>query len=97
MVRYEHVLGPWMWPGMDLLGILFFIALLGLLAWGLVSFLGRRNIPVAGYPPTPPPAQPNALEILRQRYARGEIDDAAFQRMREQLEAATAPGPQQQP
>jgi uncharacterized membrane protein len=30
-------------------------------------------------------AQPSALEMLQQRYARGEIDEPTFQRMREQL------------
>ncbi|HEU0003802.1 MAG TPA: SHOCT domain-containing protein [Ktedonobacteraceae bacterium] len=39
--------------------------------------------------------QPSALEILRQRYARGEIDDEMFQQMRERFEASTPPGHQQ--
>jgi putative membrane protein len=95
MMRYGHVFGPWM----GLLGILFWVALLGVLVWALVSWLNRRNIPMAGYhtPFPPAPGQPNALEILRQRYARGEIDDVTFQQMRERLEASTAPGQQQHP
>jgi hypothetical protein len=32
-------------------------------------------------------ASPSALEILRQRYARGEIDTATFEQMRERLQA----------
>jgi putative membrane protein len=35
--------------------------------------------------------QPSALEILRQRYARGEIDATTYQQMRERLEASSRP------
>lgn len=38
--------------------------------------------------PTPPPSHLDALEILRQRYASGEIDDTTFQHMRERLGAS---------
>jgi len=38
---------------------------------------------------------PSALEILRQRYARGEIDAATFEQMRERLESSHAPRSQQ--
>jgi hypothetical protein len=37
---------------------------------------------------TLPGEQPSAMEILRQRYARGEIDGATFDQMRERLEAS---------
>ncbi len=46
------------------------------------------------YTPGMPPVQPSALEILRQRYARGEIDTATFDSMRERLENSGGPGPQ---
>ena len=91
MLRYEYGLWPWM----HLLGTALWIALLIVLAWALVSWLKRNNMPLVGYHPTPPPSQPSALEILRQRYARGEIDEVAFQQMRERLEASTAPEQQQ--
>lgn len=38
-----------------------------------------------------PQSQPTALEILRQRYARGEIDATTFEQMRERLEATGRP------
>ncbi len=38
--------------------------------------------------------QPSALEILRQCYARGEIDTATFEQQRERLEASVIREPQ---
>ena len=91
MYRYEFAL----WPLMHLFGTVLWIAAFVVIAWALVSWLSRRNAPMVGYHPTPPPMQLSALEILRQRYARGEIDDVTFQHMRERLEASAAPEQQQ--
>jgi len=56
-----------------------------------------------GFPPQPhqphpqqhpghfQPLQPSAMEILSQRYARGEIDAVTFDQMRERLEASERP------
>ena len=73
-----------------LLSMLFWFALLGALIWALVHWLTTRS---AG---TSMSGEPSALEILQQRYARGELDDADFQRMRQQLvgsEVATEAAP----
>jgi putative membrane protein len=61
------------------------IALIGLFIWALSRVLGQRS-PSSGRPDT----GLSALEILRQRYARGEIDEATFTRMQQQLEASSA-------
>jgi putative membrane protein len=93
MIRFVY--GPDFWGVIPLLGTLVWIALLVVLVWALLHWLTTRNAPVIGYHPTPQPYQPSAVEILRERYARGEIDDATFQQMRERLEASTPPGQQQ--
>ncbi len=86
----------WWWPGMLLMG-LFWIAVLGLIVWAVIAAVGRRShVPPGGGPGGPggPMGGPSAMEVLRQRYARGEIDDATYERMRERLEAAHSPGEQ---
>lgn len=75
------------------LGHFFWIFLLVLLIAVMVRGFGYRR----WYRPTyayhysmPPmrPGQPTALDILRMRYARGEIDATTFEQMRERLEAS---------
>jgi putative membrane protein len=77
---------PMMWYGYSwgsalimLLNMVFWAAIIGLLVWALVRWLTLRS-PGAGAP------GPSALEILRQRYARGDIDAATFEQMRARLE-----------
>ena len=62
------------------------LVLFGLLIWALVRWLARSSR-AADFGP-PPSREPSALEILRQRYARGEIDTTTFEQMRERLEAS---------
>ncbi len=90
----------WGFHGLGLLLPLFFLAkffwlvILALLIWGLVRLFTARSRPMSFYGQSPynrpgaPPAQPSAMEILRQRYARGEIDAATFEQMRERLESS---------
>lgn len=75
----------WGWPGFLWMGLgsLLWIALLGLAIWALVRLISNRSSTSNPLLNTP---GPTAMEILRQRYARGEIDEATFARMREQLE-----------
>ena len=91
-----------------LMGTLFWIALFALLILGLVRLLTRNQGPnlffrqghfTAPQQPYQPyqPYQPqlSAMEILRQRFARGEIDAVTFDQMRERLQAAEQPLQQQ--
>jgi uncharacterized membrane protein len=77
------------------LGKIFWIVILGLLVFALLRWfsLRRRQIPVYQFGAST--AQPSALEILRQRYARGEIDATTYEQMRERLEAPVPPMQQQ--
>jgi putative membrane protein len=70
----------WLWPVILLVG-------LAAVAWGLTRAFripGGQNTPTLP-PPTAgqPPQHDRAQEILRERYARGEISDEEFhERMR---------------
>ncbi len=85
-----------------LLSSLFWLVLFVLLIGLLVRRFSGAGIasrppfaPRPGQPPfayQPPVPQASAQEILRQRFARGEIDAATFDQMRERLEASERPG-----
>lgn len=76
------------------LGRFFWIFILVLLIGSLIRRASFRNRQAPYHQYGMPPVQPSALEILRQRYARGEIDAVTFDQMRKRLEATN--GPQQQ-
>lgn len=86
------VLGPWLIPtafsgstyggmmgGLGWLGLLtmalFWIGVIALVVWGLGSLFSARQ----------PINEPDALEILRRRYARGEISHEEFVQARSTL------------
>jgi len=72
------------WPMIGM--VIWNLVWLGLLAVG-IWLLIRWIAHTAATRPRPPADQPSAMEILRQRYARGEIDTTTFEQMRERLEA----------
>jgi uncharacterized membrane protein len=72
------------WPGMLMMTLssILWIALIAVLIWVVVRWLNKKDANMI----TP---TLSAMEILRQRYARSDIDTATFVQMREQLEAHT--------
>src|SRR5260221_12341561 len=75
----------WGWMLMSF-GMVLWIALLVILVWALIRWLSSKaNTPFPTLTPTPQSGL-SAEEILRQRYARGEIDAATFEQMRQRLE-----------
>ena len=80
------------WWGMALmmLGSLLWIALLVIIVWALIRWLNHRTRGPIWPTNTVPESGHTAIEILRQRYARGEIDATTFEQMRERIESSTA-------
>jgi uncharacterized membrane protein len=85
-----HPWGYGWWPEMFLsvLSTLFWLALFIGLAWALLRWIIPYIIPMIADIFSMAPADLSALEILRQRYAAGEIDAVTFEQMRERLEAS---------
>jgi putative membrane protein len=90
MWGYDPGWGGWL---VMAFGMVLSLALLGVLVWALIRWLNGRVISQAERAPIMPPPGPSAFEILQQRYARGEIDDATYEQMRERLQASTPTGP----
>jgi putative membrane protein len=63
---------------------LLWLGLIAIAVWAFARWASRpTRRDASSVPPTP-----SAIEILRQRFARGEIESDTFERMRWQLEAA---------
>ncbi len=75
----------WGWLLMSL-GMVLWIAVLVVLVWAVIRWLERKMSRTGPQETSMPASGPTALEILQQRYARGEIDTATFEQMRAQLE-----------
>jgi uncharacterized membrane protein len=72
------------WPLLPL----FWIGIVAFFCWGASRWFGWRGRRGPISAPFDEPFEPNALEILRRRYARGEIDGITFDQMRERLESS---------
>jgi putative membrane protein len=98
MFLHGHFLFGAGWLLFTILGRLFWLALIIVGVLLLVNFVRSRSQARVAYPFYQAPHQPqgapqgqtgqqlSAMEILRQRYARGEIDAVAFDQMRERLQ-----------
>ena len=80
---------PTTWWGVLLMtfGMVLWYGLIAVAIWAFVRWLIRAGS--ASGPTSGPPA----LEILRQRYARGEIDAATYDEMRARLEGTNPSAP----
>lgn len=97
-----HIWGPEIL--LSTLHTVFWIAVFMGLAWALLRWISPYIMPIIAdifdlepYPRDGVPAYPPALEILRQRYAAGEIDAVTFEQMRERLEASYQQSEQSHP
>ena len=77
------------WLMMILVNVLW-IVLLGILVWAIIRWFGYRATLPGSRKPDAATSSFSSLEILRQRYARGEIDAPTFEQMRERLEGSYA-------
>lgn len=73
-----HMGDGWGWWMM--FGWLWMVALWGLIVWAAV-YIARR---LSGSPETPR-SRSNALDILEERYARGELTDEEFDKRRRRI------------
>ena len=80
----------WGGPLLTVLGMALLIVLLVIIVWSLISWLNRKTSASVPQDTGRPVSGPSAMEILRQRYARGEIDTATFEQMRGRLLASSA-------
>ena len=80
---YTPGMGWWM-----VLSSLFWLVLVAIAVWALVRFVTQpqRTNSAGRHDTNNDTSAPSAEEILRQRFARGEIDAETLQRMRAQLE-----------
>lgn len=70
------------------------VALLGLVLWGVMRLLARRPDASSAHVWRIQSDEPSALEILNRRYARGELDAEDYEEMRARIErAALTKGP----
>ena len=76
---YMNGMGWWM-----VISSIIWLGLIAVAVWAFARWASRP----AQLPPSNLTPAPSATEILRQRFARGEIDSDTFERMRRELETS---------
>mgnify|MGYP001370260304 CR=1 FL=1 len=71
--------------------LLMLVAIAGFIAfWVVVALLVRMLIQGGSRTPAPPPAAPDSLRILDERFARGEIDPTEYAERRRLIEGGVS-------
>ena len=73
-----------------ILWTLIWIGLGSMIVWTIVRAANRRYRPLLRHEWRIQSNEPSALEILNRRYARGELDAATYEAMRERIQASYA-------
>lgn len=74
----------WGWMGLGMIGMVLFWALIIVAIVVLVRWLG--GLPASSVPPPALPPSKTAIDILKERYARGEIGKEEFERIKRDIE-----------
>ncbi len=84
MYGYDFGWGGWI---LMTFGMVLWVALLVVMGWAIIRWLDSKITRPNPTSTGTPVAGPSALEILQQRYARGEIDTATYEQMQARLTA----------
>ena len=91
MMHYGYGNGGGHW-GLWILMIVAMVVFWGALAWIIVTLVRQRGTPAASIPPAPGPGSSlpssDALRILNERLARGDVDEDEYTRRRSLMEGS---------
>jgi putative membrane protein len=73
-----------------ILWMLIWVGVLSLVVWTIIRATSRRRWQTTHHEWRIQSNEPSALEILNRRYARGELETATYEAMRERIQASNA-------